>query len=77
MKEFKSKTDALKNEVDGIALAVNAIVTAIDGGVDGVSHASEGTRRLVDDIDKISGRMGENQEITENLREETAIFTRL
>ena len=77
MKEFKSKTDALKNEVDGIALAVNAIVTAIDGGVDGVSHASEGTRRLVDDIEKISGRMGENQEITENLREETAIFTRL
>lgn len=77
MKEFKNKTDALKNEVDGIALAVNSIVTAIDSGVDGVSHASEGTRRLVDDIGRISGHMDENQEITEKLREETAIFIKL
>lgn len=77
MKEFKGKTDALKGEVDGIAVAVNAIVAAIDGGVEDVAHASEGTSRLVDDMDKISGRMSENQEITERLREETAIFTKL
>lgn len=77
MKEFKTKTDALKGEVDGIAVSVNAIVTAIDEGVSGVSHASESTRMLVEDMDKISGRMGENREITEKLQEETAIFKKL
>lgn len=77
MKEFKTKTDALKGEVDGIAVSVNAIVTAIDEGVSGVSHASESTRMLVEDMDRISGRMGENWEITEKLQEETAIFKKL
>ena len=77
MKEFKTKTDALKGEVDGIAVSVNAIVTAIDEGVSGVSHASESTRMLVEDMDRISGRMGENLEITEKLQEETAIFKKL
>ncbi|MDE7355086.1 MAG: methyl-accepting chemotaxis protein [Acetatifactor sp.] len=77
MKEFKKKTDALKGEVDGIAVSVNAIVTAIDEGVSGVSHASESTRMLVEDMDRISGRMGENREITEKLQEETAIFKKL
>ena len=77
MKEFKTKTDALKGEVDGIAVSVNAIVTAIDEGVSGVSHASESTRMLVEDMDRISGRMGENREITEKLQEETAIFKKL
>ena len=77
MKEFKTKTDALKGEVDGIAVSVNAIVTAIDEGVSGVSHASESTRMLVEDMDRISGRMGEKREITEKLQEETAIFKKL
>ena len=77
MKEFKTKTDALKVEVDGIAVSVNAIVTAIDEGVNGVSHASESTRMLVEDMDRISGRMGENREITEKLQEETTIFKKL
>ena len=77
MKEFKEKTDALKGEVDGIAVSVNAITTAIDEGVSGVSSASESTCMLVEDMDRISIHMGENREITEKLQEETAIFKKL
>ena len=77
MNEFKEKTDTLKGEVDEIAMSIQTITTAIEDGVSGVTGAADSTQLLVVDMEKISERMGENKEISEELQKETAIFTKL
>lgn len=77
MNEFQRKTDALKEEVDEIVTSVNAIVVAVEEGSRGVNGAAEKTQLLVKDMDRISRRMDENREITEELQKETAVFQKL
>lgn len=77
MNEFTEKTDALKSEVDEIASSIQTITYAIEEGVNGVTSAAESTQMLVTDMGNISDRMGENQEIAEDLQKETAIFIKL
>lgn len=77
MNEFKAQTDDLKIEVDQIANSINTITLAIEDGVEGVTGAAESTQMLVTDMERISDRMDENQEIASDLQKETAVFTRL
>ncbi len=77
MNEFQKKTDALKGEVDEIVTSVNAIVEAVEEGSREVGGAAERTQLLVKDMSRISRRMDENREITEELQEETAVFQKL
>ncbi|MGN1180271.1 MAG: methyl-accepting chemotaxis protein [Suilimivivens sp.] len=74
MNEFTEKTDALQREMDEIAASIQTITTAIEDGVSGVTGAAENTQMLVIDMEKISGRMNENQEIAKDLEKETNIF---
>lgn len=77
MNEFRTKTDALKEEVDGIVSSINSIVVAVEEGVRGVNGAADSTRLLVGDMDRISNHMDENREIARELQEETAVFKKL
>ena len=77
MDEFADKTDNLKDVVSQIAESINMITNSIDEGVNGVMSAANSTQDLVKDIDNISMRMDENQEIAEDLQKETAIFVKL
>lgn len=77
MNEFRAKTDALKEEVDGIVSSINTIAVAVEEGVRGVHGAAESTRLLVRDMDRISSHMDENREIARELQEETAVFKKL
>ncbi|MCI8894582.1 MAG: methyl-accepting chemotaxis protein [Lachnospiraceae bacterium] len=77
MNEFRAKTDALKEEVDGIVSSINSIVVAVEEGVRGVNGAADSTRLLVGDMDRISNHMDENREIARELQEETAVFKKL
>lgn len=77
MNEFQEKTDALKGEVGEIASSITTITAAIEEGVRGVTGAAESTQLLVADMEQISNRMGENQEMAEDLQKETAVFTKL
>ena len=74
MNGFTVKTDALKNAVDEIAASIGTITDAIDEGAKGVTGAAESTQILVADMDNISNRMDENQEIAAALQKETNIF---
>ena len=77
MNDFNIKTENLKESFNEIAESINSITTAIDEGVRGVSSAAESTQILVGDMDTISKRMDENQRISEELEDETAIFTKI
>ena len=77
MDEFADKTDNLKDVVSQIAESINMITNSIDEGVNGVMSAANSTQDLVKDINNISMRMDENQEIAEDLQKETAIFVKL
>lgn len=77
MNEFQAKTDALKEEVDGIVSSINTIAVAVEEGVRGVHGAADSTRLLVEDMDRISSFMDENREIARELQEETAVFKKL
>lgn len=77
MNEFKEKTDALQNEMNEIAASIGNITAAIEEGVKGVDSTAESTQMLVMDMEKISKRMDENQEIAADLNKETAIFAKL
>lgn len=74
MDEFSVKTDELKQTMNEIALAINTITTAIEEGAKGVTGAAESTQGLVENIESISNRMDENQDIAEKLQNETNIF---
>ena len=74
MNGFTVKTDALKSAVDEIAASIGTITAAIDEGARGVTGAAESTQILVSDMENISNRMDENQEIAGALQKETNVF---
>ena len=76
MNAFTEKTDALKKEMNEIATSIRTITNAIEEGAEGVNGAAESTQLLVGDIDKISSRMDENEQIARTLQQGTAIFTK-
>ena len=76
MNDFTAKTDALKKEMNEIAGSIRTITDAIEEGAEGVNGAAESTQMLVGDIDKISTRMDENEQIARTLQQEAAIFTK-
>ena len=57
--------------------SINSITNAIEEGVKGVNGVAESTQMLVTDMEKISKRMEENQQISSELQNETSIFTRI
>ncbi len=74
MNEFNTKTDSLKSAVDEIAGSIGTITDAIEEGARGVTGAAESTQVLVEDMENISNRMNENQEIAAELQKETDVF---
>ncbi len=74
MNEFSAKTDDLRNAVDEIAESIGTITDAIEEGANGVAGAAESTQVLVSDMENISSRMEENQEIAAALQKETDVF---
>lgn len=74
MNEFTVKTDDLKRAVDEIASSIETITDAIEEGARGVTGAAESTQVLVEDIENISNRMEENQQIAAALQKETDVF---
>ena len=74
MDEFTAKTDDLKRAVDEIASSIETITDAIDEGARGVTGAAESTQVLVTDMENISNRMDENQQIAAALQKETDVF---
>lgn len=77
MDEFAQKTDQLENGAVEIANSIHTITNAIEEGVKGVTGVAESTQVLVNDMENISMRMDENQQISAELQQETAIFTRI
>lgn len=77
MEDFAERTSELKGVMNEIAGSLNAITAAIDDGVSGVTGVADSTQVLVGDMNNISSRMNENQEIAGELKEETAVFTKL
>jgi Methyl-accepting chemotaxis protein len=74
MNEFTTKTDDLKRAVDEIASSIETITDAIEEGARGVTGAAESTQILVADMENISNRMDENQQIAAALQKETDVF---
>lgn len=74
MEDFTEKTEGFKDTFNDIAESIRNITTAIEEGVKGVSSAAESTQTLVNDMDNITGRMGENKDIAGQLEEEASIF---
>lgn len=74
MNEFTTKTDDLKHAVDEIASSIETITDAIEEGARGVTGAAESTQILVSDMENISNRMDENQQIAAALQRETDVF---
>ncbi len=74
MNEFTAKTDDLRNAMDEIAGSIGTITNAIEEGANGVTGAAESTQVLVTDMENISSRMDENQEIAAALQKETDVF---
>lgn len=74
MNEFTAKTDDLKRAVDEIASSIDTITDAIEEGARGVTGAAESTQVLVTDMENISNRMDENQQIAAALQKETDVF---
>lgn len=74
MNEFTAKTDDLKRAVDEIATSIETITDAIEEGARGVTGAAESTQVLVGDMENISNRMEENQQIAAALQKETDVF---
>ena len=77
MDDFSGRTEELKNVISEIVNSLNAITMAIDDGVNGVNGVADSTQVLVSDMDNISSRMNENQEIAGDLKQETTIFSNL
>lgn len=77
MADFSDKTEGFKATFEEIAESISSITRSIDEGVKGVSSAAESTQNLVNDMDNISKRMDENQQIAGVLDDETKIFTKI
>ena len=74
MNEFSAKTDDLRRAVDEIAGSIGTITDALEEGANGVIGAAGSTQVLVTDMESISSRMDENQEIAGALQKETDVF---
>ncbi len=77
MNEFAMQTDQLQNGAVEIANSIHTITNAIEEGVKGVTGVAESTQTLVTDMENISRRMDENKQISEELQQETTIFTNI
>ncbi len=77
MDAFAERTNVLRATIEEIVASIQAITSAIDEGVTGVTGAADSTQALVYDMDNITSRMDENQRIAGDLQKETAIFTNL
>lgn len=77
MNEFAQQTDQLQSGAVEIANSIHTIANAIEEGVKGVTGVAESTQVLVTDMENISRRMDENQQISAELQQETAIFTHI
>lgn len=74
MNEFNSKTASLRQSMSEIAESINTITSAIEEGVKGVTGAADNTQALVEDINNISVKMDENQQIAGELEKGVAVF---
>ncbi|MBO5152816.1 MAG: methyl-accepting chemotaxis protein [Eubacterium sp.] len=77
METFVKKTDRLNENFNEIANSIDSITRAIDEGVDGVNGTAVSMQTLAMEIDGVSGKMDENQEIAGSLKKETEIFVNL
>ncbi len=77
MNEFAQNTLNLRESIETMSSALNTITSALNDGVEGVSGVANNTQELVGDMENIVKRMDENQQISESLSKETAIFVRL
>lgn len=77
METFVQKTDHLNENVNEIAQSIESITRAIEEGVDGVNGTVSSMQTLAVEIEGVSGKMDENQEIAGSLKKETEIFVNL
>lgn len=77
MDEFTEKNDNLQKMMTMIAQSIDSITTAINEGVSGVSGTAESTQMLVADMEKISRKMDDNKHVTDMLKSETDVFTKV
>lgn len=77
METFVKKTDRLNENFNEIANSIDSITRAIEEGVDGVNGTAASMQTLAMEIDGVSGKMDENQEIAGSLKKETEIFVNL
>lgn len=77
MENFVKKTDRLNENFHEIAESIDSITRAIDEGVEGVNGTAVSMQTLAMEIDGVSGKMDENQEIAGSLKKETEIFVNL
>lgn len=77
MQTFVQKTNHLNENVNEIAQSIDSITRAIEEGVDGVNSTVTSMQTLAVEIEGVSGKMDENQEIAGSLKKETEIFANL
>lgn len=77
MNDFSTKTVEIKKVTEDIAKSIATISSAIADSLEGVNGVSESAQELVKDIDKITGRMSENQKVTNELKQEMKVFKRI
>lgn len=77
MNEFAGKTANLRESISDIASSLNTISQALNDGVEGVNGVANSTQVLVVDMENIVNRMDENQQISEDLNQETSVFIKL
>lgn len=77
MEDFAKMTDNLQRTMESIAQSIDAITTSIQEGVDGVNQTADSTQILLEDMNKISSKMDDNQTIASTLKQETEVFVEL
>ena len=77
MDNFKERTEHLRGSMSGIVKSIGAITTVIGEGASGITGVADSTRSLVIDMEDITQRMGVNQAIVGELKEETVVFDNL
>lgn len=77
MDQFNSRATRLQGSMVDIAGSIGSISATIRESAAGVSGAADSTRSLAENMADITGRMGINQEIVEELREQMEVFADL
>ncbi len=77
MDTFHTRTEHLKHSMSGITDSISAITKAIDDGAQGISGVADNTKNLAKDMEDITQRMGVNQEVVQDLEQETTAFDNL